>query len=166
LVLIGNGTTLFKGLSEEQSADPTAVLLHSAFRETGLELGKDVFTLGYVNDSDADALIAGAELLVAPSRYEAGSGPALDAWALGTPVAMSAIPPFLEHLDFLGVRAATFDPEDEGSIAEAIVEMLARPDAARDMARESKAAIARYTWADVAKGYREAFDAAVERGGR
>ncbi len=161
LVLIGNGTQLLSGLSEAQAADPTAIRLLETFRATGLTLGHDVYALGYVSDGDADALIAGAQLLVAPSLYEAGSGPGLDAWALGTPVTMSAIPPFLEHLEFLGVSAKMFDPTDEGAMSGAIVSVLDDPDAAAEMAARSKVAIGRYTWAEVAAGYRAAFEAAM-----
>lgn len=162
LVFMGSGTQLLNGISEAQMADPTAAILAQALESSGLRAGEDFFALGYVSDADADALIAGATLLVAPSLYEAGSGPGLDAWALGTPVAMSAIGPFLEHLDFLGVEAATFDPLDPQDMARAILGALAEPEAAATAAARSRDAIGRYTGTQVAEGYRAAFEAAIE----
>lgn len=41
---------------------------------------------GFVSDDDRDALIAGAAVLVVPSRYESLSLVLLEAWALGVPV--------------------------------------------------------------------------------
>lgn len=162
LVFIGNGTEILRGLTETQRQDPAAAALDDALAASGLVLGVDVHALGYVSDADADALIAGASLLVAPSLYEAGSGPGLDAWALGTPVALSAIPPFLEHLGSLGVEAATFDPLDPQDMARAILGALAEPEATAAAAARSQEAIRRYTGAQLAEGYRAAFDAAIE----
>lgn len=162
LVLIGNGTQLLHGLSRGQENDPAAVSLFQTFLNTGLKLNHDVFAFGYVSDEDADGLIGGAQMLVAPSLYEAGSGPALDAWALGTPVAMSSIPPFVEHESFLGVKAALFDPYSEASIAETILHVLGNSCGAADMAEQSRQAMTKYTWRDVARGYRSVFDAAVQ----
>jgi glycosyltransferase involved in cell wall biosynthesis len=166
LVLMGSGTQLLNGITEEQKADPTAAMLAEALEESGLRVGEDLFALGYVSDADADALIAGATLLVAPSLYEAGSGPGLDAWALGTPVVMSAIPAFVEHISFLGVEAQTFDPLDVEDMVRAIAQVLADPDGSRAAATRSRTAIARYTGADVAAGYRAAFEAAIDAHGR
>lgn len=161
LLLFGHGTEMFAGLSPEQAADPVAVSLVAALSESGLRYGTDLMSLGYVSDQDADALIAGAHMLVAPSLYEAGSGPALDAWSLGTPVAMSAIPPFVEHLSFLGVAAETFDPTDVDDMATTILRMLGDDGILQSMAEHSAVAMSRYTWSDVAAGYREAFDVAI-----
>lgn len=167
LVLIGKGTEMLAGLSEAQAADPAAQSLYEAFSRSGLRLGSDVYALGYVSDADADALISGARLLVAPSLYEAGSGPGLDAWALGTPVAMSAIPPFLEHLEYLHVEAYTFDPLDVCSIAATMLEAIADPGSMTEMGRRSQVAMNEYLWVDVARGYRAAFNAAIgARSGR
>ncbi len=110
----------------------------------------DVHALGFVPGPDVDALIAGAEILVAPSRYEAGSGPALDAWALGAPVAMSDIAPFREQLVALGTAAALFDPCDATDMTTVLGDLLADPERRARMAATSMAAIDAYTWSDVA----------------
>jgi glycosyltransferase involved in cell wall biosynthesis len=76
---------------------------------------QDVYGLGYVSNDQIDALIECASVVVNPSLYEGGNGPGFDAWARGVPVAMSHIPPFLEHLREHGVRAAVFDPSPKSA---------------------------------------------------
>jgi glycosyltransferase involved in cell wall biosynthesis len=165
LVFTGYGTECLRTLDDDGSQHSQLLAVRESLRESGLRPGTDVVGFGYVPDADVDALIAGAELLVAPSLYEAGSGPGVDAWSLGTPVAFSAIPPFEEHLEFLGVRAALFDPLDPTDIASSIEALLGDLDRRETMAMVSAEAMSRYTWAQVAAGYRQAFDAAVGRAG-
>lgn len=131
--------------------------LSTILADLGLELGTDIWPLGYVSDADIDALIRGAALVVAPSLYEAGSGPALDAWAGGAPVAFSDIPPFKEHLEFLGTEAFVFDPHDPADMADAIQRALDDPVGTRAMAERSRDAIARYGWSEVAAGYLDVY---------
>jgi len=131
--------------------------------ESNLKLGKDIIPLGYVSDEEIDALIKGAFLVVSTSLYEAGSGPGLDAWNAGTPVAFSNIPPHLEQLDFLRTKAWTFDPKDPEDIAKVIKQALDNPEKSKQMAKESKEAIDKYTWDDVAEGYYKVFKEAIEK---
>jgi glycosyltransferase involved in cell wall biosynthesis len=122
----------------------------------------DVIGLGYVSNEDIDALIAGAAAVVNPSLYEAGNGPGLDAWSLGTPVAMSDIPAFREHLTRLGVEAAVFDPRSPADIAAKVASILDDPIRWRESAARSKAAIRARGWEDVAADYLRVFDSALE----
>jgi glycosyltransferase involved in cell wall biosynthesis len=127
-----------------------------------LVLGRDVRALGLVTDEEIDALTRSATLVVSPSLYEAGCGPALDAWQFGVPVAFSNIPPFLEQLDALGVEAWSFDPKDPEDIARVIARALDDRGESLAMAARSKEAIAHYTWKIAAAGYMEAFRRAIE----
>jgi glycosyltransferase involved in cell wall biosynthesis len=131
-------------------------------RERGLESGRDFVALGYVSERDVDELTRAADVVISASRYEAGCGPALDAWKLAAPVALSGIPPFLEQMHRFGVEARVFDPEDSTAIADAVLAVLADPGEARAGARRSQAAILSYTWDDVAAGYLAAFEQAIE----
>jgi glycosyltransferase involved in cell wall biosynthesis len=133
-------------------------VLHSA----GLVLGRDVLALGYVSDAEIDALTQSAALLVSASLYEAGCGPAMDAWKSGVPVAFSNIAPFLEQIEVLGVDALTFDPLNPESIADAVERALLNPEAMREMAVRSERAISSYTWAGVGRQYLEAFAEAAK----
>jgi alpha-1,3-rhamnosyl/mannosyltransferase len=61
--------------------------LTDAVRERGL--ADRVVRAGRVTDAERDALIAGAEALVFPSRYEGFGAPLVEAMALGTPIVCS-----------------------------------------------------------------------------
>jgi glycosyltransferase involved in cell wall biosynthesis len=149
LVLTGQGTELATGHS-------TAIGSIRGNDEP------DVIGLGYVSNQEMDDLIERATVVVNPSLYEAGNGPGLDAWSRGTPVAMSNIRSFTEHLDALGVEAAVFDPRDPEDIAAKVADILDRPDAWSAAAARSRAAIALRTWDQVAAEYLAVFDAAYE----
>ena len=122
----------------------------------------NVLGLGYVTNFEIDCLIQCAAAVVNPSLYEAGNGPGVDAWSQGTPVAMSNIPAFLEHIDVLGVRAQVFDPYDSKDIADKIAFILSDPERARADAEYSRLAISRKTWDDTAAGYLRVFMRAVK----
>ena len=150
LVLAGTGTDRTTGRATEVGSTSP--------------LGEaDVIGLGYVSDREVADLIDAAEVLVNVSLYEAGNGSGLDAWSRGTPVAMSDIAPFTEHLTALGVEAALFRPRDPIDIAAKIGAILDDPAAAKAAAERSKAAISRHTWDDVAVRYLALFDDAFGR---
>lgn len=148
LVLVGYGTEALNGVA----------------CEIGIECrteGKNVWGLGYVSNREIDALIQCAEVVVSTSLYEAGNGPGLDAWGKGVPVAMSKIPPYLEHLQYLGVKAKTFDPRNPFEIADRIAEILLHHVESKRDAEVSRAAISKRTWEDVARDYLRVFDEAT-----
>jgi glycosyltransferase involved in cell wall biosynthesis len=151
LVIAGFGTEMINGRSVRVGIERDSQ-------------NRDVMGLGYVSNEQMDALIQRAQVVVSTSLYEAGSGPGLDAWAKGTPVAMSDIPPFVEHLEVQNVRAALYNPLSPVEIAEKLHGILMNPQKARDDAEHSKAAIASFTWELAAKKYLDVFDEAVSRG--
>ena len=161
LVLTGFGTDdlnrLAAGNRELRALYQATFDLHDVRIEEGLKLGEDVFALGFVSDLEMDALIRGASAVIAPSRYEAGSGPALDAWKLGTLVISSNIPPVLEQMEYLHTCAYLFDPDDPAQMADVILAAVADDEAASAMVIESLEGMAAYTWVDVASGYLEVF---------
>lgn len=122
----------------------------------------DVVGLGYVSNEAIDRLIRGAAVAVNASFYEGGNGSGLDAWRLGTPVAMSDIAPFREHIEALGVEAALFDPRSPADIAAKVGDVIDRPAWWAASTERSKRAISGRTWDDVAAAYLEVFDAAYE----
>jgi alpha-1,3-rhamnosyl/mannosyltransferase len=158
VVLTGFGTDRVGDGTSPSFAEVDAFLT-----ESSLVLGEDVRTLGFVTDEEVDALTRSARCVVSTSLYEAGCGPALDAWQSGVPVAFSDIPPFVEQLEVLGVEAETFDPRDPESIADALARVLDDRETAFARAERSRAAIAAYSWEIAARGYREAFEDAIAR---
>lgn len=162
LVLCGYGTDLIAGQMRGTIDDGHLASLVAELLGADLVVGEDVFLLGYVSDADIDALIAGATLVVSSSLYEAGSGPGLDAWYLGTPVALSAIPAHLEQVGLLGVAAAFFDPEDPADGAHVIATVCAGD--TEEAVIRSREALHAYDWRVVARRYHETFERAVAAG--
>jgi alpha-1,3-rhamnosyl/mannosyltransferase len=141
---------------------PSFAELDRYLASSSLTLGDDVRGLGFVTDEEVDALTRSARLVVSTSLYEAGCGPALDAWQFGVPVAFSNIPPFVEQLDALGVEAWTFDPKDPEDIARVVGRALTERQDSLAMAARSREAIKGYTWKQAAEGYLKAFELAIE----
>lgn len=137
--------------------------LAAELKASGLRVGRDVHLLGYISDADVDALVAGSSLVVSASSYEAGSGPGLDAWLLGTPVALSGIPAHREQVELLGTWAAFFDETDPENVAATVREVLAAD--TREQVERSAASLSSYDWTRVAGRYHEVFERAVARGG-
>lgn len=158
-VLTGIGTDRFFA----QNPPPYVVSVLRYMASAGLMLGREVIATGYVTDVEVDALTKSASLVVSTSLYEAGCGPALDAWEGGVPVAFSDIPPFVEQLEALGVEALIFDPRNPESIADRIQQAVEDPEGASRMAKRSQEHIARFTWTDVGRQYLEVLRAAAER---
>ncbi len=128
----------------------------------GLALDRDpkrnrVCGLGHVSDEDLVSLIQLAEVVVNPSLNEAGNGSGADAWAVGSPVAMSDIPPFREHLDFLGVKASLFNPRSVFSVLEGLLWPIDHKEKAVEDALVSKMRIGEWTWKHIAHEYCEFF---------
>lgn len=144
LILAGLGTENINGKACEQGVELNSI-------------EQDVFGLGYVSNAEINALIQSATIVVNCSLYEGNNGPALDAWAQGTPVAMSHIPPFVELLNTFNVNAAIFDPRCPKDIANKISSLLGDEEGTRKNALSSKKNIARFTWEDCAKNYLNIF---------
>jgi glycosyltransferase involved in cell wall biosynthesis len=118
---------------------------------------QDVRGLGLVSDEDLIALMQCSEMVINPSLSEANNGPGLDAWDIGVPVAMSNIPPFLEHLEFLGVRAELFHPRCIFEIRNAIDRLLSNQSLARENASISATQMKKWTWSDICDRYATIF---------
>ncbi len=118
----------------------------------------NVVGLGVCSDEELVALIQRAKLVINASFYEAGNGSGVDAWALGTPVAMSSIPPFMEQIERLGVRAQVFNPRCVYEIRDAMLRILTNPAAASRDAEASQVAVEKYSWAEISREYLAFFD--------
>ena len=114
-------------------------------RELATERGvaEDVRFLGWVSAEELDNLYAAADCFVFPSLYEGFGFPVLEAMARGVPVATSGRASLAE---VAGDAALVFDPEDEGSIADAI-DTLLRDEALRERLRTAgRERASSFTW--------------------
>ncbi len=121
--------------------------------EVGLPPGS--VPLGYLASADLHAVMAGAQALVLPSRYEGFGLPVLEAMAAGVPVVASTDPALRE---VAGSLATHVPIGDDDALAEALVAAgAAAPDATAAAARRAWAA--RWTWERTARhtlaAYRE-----------
>jgi glycosyltransferase involved in cell wall biosynthesis len=125
------------------------------------ELGlSDVFDLGVVDQADIPALIAGASVVIAPSKSEAGlSYVMLDAIALGRPLIHARIPAVTERLGIDNRYALAFDPDSPEELAAQISNVLSNETAAHARAEQAKTFIGQRTGQDVAREYLDIFKA-------
>jgi glycosyltransferase involved in cell wall biosynthesis len=98
---------------------------------------------GYVSEDDKRALLAGAEVLAYPSRYEGFGFPVLEGFAAGVPVLTSTASSLPE---VAGDAALLVDPTDPGAIAEGL-ERLLGDEALRSRLRAAgRLRVGSFTW--------------------
>ena len=111
---------------------------------------RDAVLAGYLSGSDLRRVVARAEAVCMPSRYEGFGLPVLEALAAGRPVLASDIP---AHREVAGGHATLIPPEDSDAWAAALV-ALDRPTSSSDARRTHAAG---YTWRRSAARHLEAY---------
>jgi glycosyltransferase involved in cell wall biosynthesis len=164
LVLFGEGTQFLRIRCPNWPEHWQAARLVGLLTGCQLRLGEDYFALGYVDDTDAEALIANATALIMPSLAEGGgSYPVEEALCTGVPVLCSDIPVMREHLTQRSARIAWFDPECPASILSALNAFFDNYDYFKASAvRGMKDP--RPSWDDVAARYVDVFMQVMEDG--
>jgi glycosyltransferase involved in cell wall biosynthesis len=100
------------------------------------------------SDDELDALYRGAVAFAFPSRYEGFGFPPLEAMGRGCPVLASDIPPLRELLD----GGAMLLPLEEEAWAAALRRVVGDDALRAELRAGSAATVARYSWADTARG--------------
>jgi glycosyltransferase involved in cell wall biosynthesis len=113
--------------------------------------------LGFVSDEDKFDTLAGADLLIMPSRYESLSMVALEAWALGKPVLANG------HCDVLRGQAIRSNAglyyENFEEFAEAMYALEAAGPLNSVLGRNGREFFKRhYAWPVIERKYLEMFD--------
>ncbi len=108
-----------------------------------LGLEGEVLFPGFIPTHDMPALYSGAALLVYPSLYEGFGLPPLEAMACGTPVVIARAPALLE---VAGPAALTVRTGDTLALAEAIHEVLRRPDLAGQLVERGLSRARSFCW--------------------
>ena len=120
--------------------------------------------LGVVDEATKASAYARATVLVMPSEHETFGHTYLEAWAYGRPVIAGDIPP-LREIVRAGIDGLHARNEPRAS-ADAILRILAEPDAARRMGESGRARLGeRWTWPIVAERTERAYLAALDRVG-
>ncbi|MDP9296523.1 MAG: glycosyltransferase family 4 protein [Actinomycetota bacterium] len=143
--------------------DPGATReLEGSLRSLPDAVSSRIVRTGYVSDPDKAALLAGAEALVYPSRYEGFGFPVLEAMAAGTPVVTSdrsSLP------EVAGDDAVLVDPESSEAIAAGIERVLTDSILRERLAAAGPNRAASFTWERTARETAEVLHSvAAERG--
>jgi glycosyltransferase involved in cell wall biosynthesis len=102
-----------------------------------------VIRVGYVGDGERRALLSGAEILAYPSRAEGFGFPVLEGFAANVPVLTSNVSSLPE---VAGDAALLVDPDDAGSIATGLHELLADEDLRNVLRAAGTARVTKFTW--------------------
>jgi len=124
---------------------------------TQLGVAERIVRPGRVPDAVRDAVIASAEALVFPSRYEGFGAPVIEAMALGTPVVTSTHPALLE---VGGDAAIAVDPDDPAAWLSALDQVEARRD---EMITAGRVRVGRFSLEVSGRALIGAYEAAVAR---
>jgi glycosyltransferase involved in cell wall biosynthesis len=114
----------------------------------------------WVEQTALQNLYRDAAAFVFPSRYEGFGLPILEAMQAGAPVITSDRGAMKE---VAGDAALLIDPEAAEQIAQAIVQVLKRPELAADLREKGAEQAARFSWERTARATLEAYEAAARR---
>ncbi|MQA25793.1 MAG: glycosyltransferase [Micromonosporaceae bacterium] len=116
---------------------------------------------GFLEGDELAGLLAAADCLVAPSRYEPFGMVALEAAAAGAPVAAASAGGLAEFVQ-PGITGLTFPAADVGALAEAVDTLLSDEVLARRLTRQARALVIReYAWPAIAERTVSAYQRAV-----
>lgn len=118
-----------------------------------------VVATGRVGDDRLSSILAGAEMLVMPSRSEGFGIPVIEAMALGTAVVHSDAPALVEIADDAGVSVPR---DDVQALASAIARLWGNPREVDELVRRGRAVAARHTWSAVADAHWSVYERALE----
>ena len=113
-----------------------------------LDIESAVTWTGYLSDDALVSVYRQSDLLVHPSRYEGFGLQVVEAMACGLPVICSNTGSLPE---VAGDAAIMLDPDDINGFAEKIIEVLTRPELAKEMSRKSLRRAAAFTWSQTAR---------------
>jgi len=147
IVLVGPETPGMTGAAE----------IHQTIHQ--LNLSDIVKVLGRVAHEHVPGLYANASLLAMPSLYEGFGLPVLESMAVGTPVVASNVSSLPE---VAGDAAILFPPKDEDALAEAIHQVLSRPDLAAELRSKGLVQASKFDWRSTAAGTVEVYRSVVK----
>ncbi|MBD0325644.1 MAG: glycosyltransferase [Pyrinomonadaceae bacterium] len=128
----------------------------------GLEVGRDLLSLGYVNDADIPELYRHASAVVTASISEAGFNSMIfDAMYYEKPIICSNIPQFVERLGTDDRLALTFDPYTPQSLADALCQHFGKLEESARRVAEAKKFIDSRALNHVAREYLESFESVL-----
>ena len=138
--------------------------IRNLIKTSGLVEGQDFFVLDYVAQEDIAGLYGGAAACVSVSQSEAQiHGMILEAMLYKRPLICSDIPCNLEQLGTDDECALVVPSDDPAAVADALSEILNKPDEAQARTEKAHQWIKGLTWEPVLEEYRRIFAIAAER---
>lgn len=128
--------------------DRMRMMCDRAIVETGLR-ERVVFT-GFVSDEELDHLLAMAQFLVYPSRYEGFGIPILEAFNVGTPVVTSNVTAMKEIAEG---AAVLIDPTNVEEMAAGMKKLYNNERFCAELAEKGKKRAKQYTWDTLGEHY-------------
>jgi glycosyltransferase involved in cell wall biosynthesis len=119
-----------------------------------LGLTRQVKFLGVVSESELRSIYRMAQFLVQPTLFEASSLPIFEAWLEGTPVACSDVTALPEQVMD---AALLFDPNDVGSIAQAVSRMADDAGLREELSRRGTERLKDFDCDRTARAYRAVY---------
>lgn len=126
-------------------------------------LSATVIRAGWLGERELRGLIAAADVAIVPSLYEPFGMVALEAVSLGAPLVVAATGGLTSIVDD-GRTGLTFTPGDPHSLAEAVLAVLADPQAARERAVTAQGELSsRFDWRTIAADTVAVYQRALDR---
>lgn len=125
-----------------------------------LNIERQVIFAGFVPHELLPAIYAEATCFVLPSLYEGFGLPALEAAAAGVPVVASNVASLPE---VMADAALYVNPEDVGSIARGIEQVLKDGDTRTALVAAGKKRVKKFNWLTAAKSHLAVYEAALSR---
>ena len=119
-----------------------------------------VIRTGFVDHADRRALLAGADVLAFPSRYEGFGFPILEGFAAGIPVLTSNVSSMPE---VAGDAAVLVDPDDAAAIADGLGALLHDDRVRATLRAAGSARLASFTWERCANRTADVLHGALRR---
>ncbi len=141
-------------------AGPALVDLEAQAEESGI--GERVHFVGRMDREEVAVAMAGAEVLVVPSRLEPFGIVALEGWRAGTAVVATSrggAPEFIED----GVTGLLVDPVDTAAVAHALERLLGDEALRRSVAAAGHRAVEAFAWPAVTDRYVDCYRAVLAR---
>ncbi len=121
-------------------------------RARTLGIAKNVEMLGAVESEERDDLLAGASLMMMPSRFEGFGMVAAESMAAGIPLVASDVDSLPEVVD-PPAGGVLIPPGDTEGFARAALQLLADPDARDRAGRMARVSAERFRWSRVADAH-------------
>jgi glycosyltransferase involved in cell wall biosynthesis len=119
-----------------------------------LRLEDQVTFVGFLSPGDLRAFYRLAQFVVVPTLFEAASGPLIEAWQDGAPVACSNVTSLPEQA---GDAALVFDPFSVDEIAAAVEQMATDAALRESLRRRGSRRLKDFSWDRTARAYRAVY---------